>query len=93
MSTIEVSVGAIIALEEGEYSDKQFGPLLRAIKPITSEVWEQARSCQEQRRYARYDGSMIVERDASIVANWLVVNGYAEEIDFIQLHVDDKLND
>ena len=81
----EVPVGALVLFSSGCYSDYGVSLLAKVLKPISESVW-----------IAMRDGGMMVPHwdeggekrwDETAGRQWLITNGYIEEMEYTELHM------
>lgn len=75
--------GEKILFSDGEYSDYGTGPMIQVLRDL--DIGELAQAYQDQAPINEYDNERRVV-DNSAFAAWLVSQGWAEEIDYDEVH-------
>jgi hypothetical protein len=86
MATESIKPGSYVAFSEGCYSDYGVNGFAKCLKEINPEVWqEMVDACTGPQEW---DPSYIRFESGKAVP-WLIANGYIEEIQYAELHMDD----
>ena len=85
----EIPVGTVVVFSTGEYSDYGYCGMVRVLKPLHADLWENMRTAanvlpdyaQGDEQYRRFDEGAAIA--------WLVAQGYVEEMEYTELHMGD----